>query len=164
MFQDSACICFSRWKRQRSCTRRKLFFHSCLPVPLEACFFLLSGDECCPVQAKIHRLDFQSLVCSHPSRGRNQPSHPVSSGTLSTPHRLLFGHKTHQRHRHCQDRSYKHRWFFSSFVHVSTALANWKWKIMPLLKVDEPSLKKKILNNCSYIANKGVMYHLIKTC
>ena len=52
---------------------------------------------------------FRSLGCSHPNRGRNQPSHPVSSGTLSTPHRLLFGHKTHQRLQHYQDRLGKHR-------------------------------------------------------
>ena len=109
MFQDSACICFFHWKYQRRCNQRKLCFHLCLQGPLEACFVLLSGDESYPVPAKIHRSDFQSLVCSHPSRGRNQPIHPASFGTLSTPHRLLFGRRTRQRHRHCQGRWYKHR-------------------------------------------------------
>ena len=42
-------------------------------------------------------------------RGRNQPSRPVSFGTLSTPLRLLFGRRTHQRHLDHQGRLYKHR-------------------------------------------------------
>ena len=111
MFLDSVCICCSHLPHQRSRTRRKLFFQSCLQDLLEACFFVLSGDESCPVRAKIPRSDFRSLVCSHPNRGRNQPSHPVSSGTLSTPHRLLFGHRTHQRLQNYQGRWYKHHLF-----------------------------------------------------
>ena len=111
MFQDSVCICYSHLPHQRNRTRRKLFFQSCLQDPLEACFVVLSGDESCPVRAKIRHSDFRSLVCSHPNRGRNQPSHPVSSGTLSTPHRLLFGHRTHQRLQCYQGRWCKHRLF-----------------------------------------------------
>ena len=48
------------------------------------------------------KLTIQSLVCSLPSRDRNQPSRPVSSGTLSTPHRLSFGHNTRRRHLCCR--------------------------------------------------------------
>ena len=77
-FQDSTCICFSHLQHQKSRIQRKLFFQSSLQNPHEACFALLSSDEFCPVRAKIHHSDFQSLVCSHPSRGRNQPNRPVS--------------------------------------------------------------------------------------
>ena len=90
MFQDPTCICFSHLQHQKSRIQRKLFFQSSLQDPHGACFALLSGDEFCPVRAKIHHSDFQSLVCSHPSRGRNQPNRPVSFGTLSTPHRLFL--------------------------------------------------------------------------
>ena len=109
MFQDSAYICFSRLQHQKSRIQRKLFFQSCLQDPHEACYVLLSGDEFCPVRAKTHHLDFQSLVCSHPSRGRNQLSRPVSFGTLSTPHRLFFGHNKHRRHQCCRGWLYGHR-------------------------------------------------------
>ena len=109
MFQDSAYICFSRLQHQKSRIQRKLFFQSCLQDPHEACYVLLSGDESCPVRAKTHHSDFQSLVCSHPSRGRNQLSRPVSFGTLSTPHRLFFGHNKHRRHQCCRGWLYGHR-------------------------------------------------------
>ena len=108
MFQDSAYICFSRLQHQKSRIQRKLFFQSCLQDPHEACYVLLSGDESCPVRAKTHHSDFQSLVCSHPSRGRNQLSRPVSFGTLSTPHRLFFGHNKHRRHQCCRGWLYGH--------------------------------------------------------
>ena len=97
------------WQHQKSRIQRKLFFQSSPQDPHVACFVLLSGDESCPVRAKTHHSDFQNLVCSHPSRGRNQPSRPVSSGTLPTPHRLLFGHSTHRRHLCCRGRRNRHR-------------------------------------------------------
>ena len=37
-----------------------------------------------------------------PIKEKNQPSRSASSETLSTLHRLLFGHKTHQRQTDCQ--------------------------------------------------------------
>ena len=70
----------------------------------------LSADVSCPVRAKTHRLNFQSLVCSRSIRGKNQPSRPISFGTLSILHRLSFGRKRPRRHRNCQDRLYKHHW------------------------------------------------------
>ena len=109
MFQDSAYICFSHLQHQKSRIQRKLFLQSCLQDPHEACYVLLSGDESCPVRAKTHHSDFQSLVCSHPSRGRNQLSRPFSFGTLSTPHRLFFGHNKHRRHLCCRGRWNRHR-------------------------------------------------------
>ena len=109
MFQDSACICFSHLQHQKSRIQRKLFFQSSLQDPHEACYVVLSGDESCRVRAKTHHSDFQSLVCSLPSRDRNQPSRPVSSGTLSTPHRLSFGHNTSRRHLCCRGWLYRHR-------------------------------------------------------
>ena len=118
MLQDSACSCLTHQQHQRSCTRRRLFFQSCLQGPLEVCFVLLSGDESCPVRAKIHRSDIRSLVCSCPSCGRNQPSRPISFGTLSITHRLWFGHKTYQRYRHCRGRWYKHRLFVFQLCRV----------------------------------------------
>ena len=102
MSQDSACIYFSHLQHQKRRSLRKLFFQSCLQDQHEACFVLLTGGESCPVRARTHHSDFQSLVCSHPSRGRNQLSRPVSFGTLSIPHRLFFGHNKHRRHRHYQ--------------------------------------------------------------
>ena len=39
----------------------------------------------CQFPAKTCHSGYQSHSCSRPSRGRNQRSHPVSSGTLSTP-------------------------------------------------------------------------------
>ena len=98
----AACICFPHHQHQRSCTRRKLIFRLFLQDPLEACFVVLSDGESCSVQAKIHHSDFQNLFCSRPSRGRSQPSHPVSSGSLSTHHRLGFDHNTHQMDQHCR--------------------------------------------------------------
>ena len=109
MFQDSTYICFSRLQHQKSRIQHKLFFPSSLQDPHEACFALLSGDESCPVRAKTHHLDFQSLVYSHFSRGRNQLSRPVSFGTLSTPHRLFFGHNKHRRHQCCRGWLYGRR-------------------------------------------------------
>ena len=109
MFPDSTCIYFSHLQHQKSRIQHKLFFQLCLQDPHEACFVLLSGDESCPVRAKTHHSDFQSLVCSLPSRGRNQPSRPVSFGTLPTPHRLSFGHSTHRRHLCCRGRWNRHR-------------------------------------------------------
>ena len=109
MFQDSACICFSHLQHRKSRIQLKLLFQSCLQDPHEACYVVLSGDESCPVRAKTHHSDFQSLVCSHPSRGRNQLSRPVSFGTLSTPHRLSFGHNTRRRHLCCRGWLYRHR-------------------------------------------------------
>ena len=103
MNQDSTCICFPHHQHQRNCTQHMLYFVRNLQDPLEACFVLLSGDESCPIPAKIHPSGSQSLLCSRPSRGKNQPSRPASSGTLSNPRQLLFGHSTHQRHRHCRD-------------------------------------------------------------
>ena len=92
MFPDSTCIYFSHLQHQKSRIQRKLFFQSSPQDPHVACFVLLSGDESCPVRAKTHHSGSQSLVCSHPSRGRNQASRPVSSGTLPTPHRLVTVH------------------------------------------------------------------------
>ena len=109
MFPDSTCIYFSHLQHRKSRIQRKLFFQSSPKDPHVACFVLLSGDESCLVRAKTHHSDSQSLVCSHPSRGRNQPSRPVSFGTLPTPHRLLFGHSTHRRHRCCRGRRNRHR-------------------------------------------------------
>ena len=109
MFPDSTCIYFSHLQHQKSRIQRKLFFQSSLQDPHEACFALLSGDESCPVRAKTHHSDFQSLVCSHPSRGRNQLSRPVSFGTLSTPHRLFFGHNKRRRHLCYRGWLYRHR-------------------------------------------------------
>ena len=74
MFQDSAYICFSLLQHQKSRIQRKLFFQSSLQDPHEACYVLLSGDESCPVRAKTHHLDFQSLVYSHPSQHRGKTS------------------------------------------------------------------------------------------
>ena len=125
MNQDSACICFPRHQHQRNCTQHMLYCYWSPQDPLEACFVLLSGDESCPIRAKIHHSDFQSLVCSRPSHGRNQPSRPVSFGRLSTLHRLFFGHSTHQRQRHCRVWSCKHRWFvyqLCRFQHSSCKL------------------------------------------
>ena len=102
-FQDSACICSFHSQHQKSRIQRKLFFQSCLPDPLEVCCVLLSGDGSCPVRAKTHHSDFQILVCSRPTRGRNQRSRPVSFGTPPNLHRLLFGHNKHRRHRNYQD-------------------------------------------------------------
>ena len=91
-----------------TCNTKKVVFSlsccsmSCLQDPHEACYVVLSGDESCRVRAKTHHSDFQSLVCSLPSRDRNQPSRPVSSGTLSTPHRLSFGPNTRRRHLCCR--------------------------------------------------------------
>ena len=109
MFQDSTCIYFSHLQHQKSRIQRKLFFQSSLQDPHEACYVLLSGDESCPVRAKTHHLDSQSLVCSRPSRGRNQPSRPVSFGTLSNLHRLSFGHNKHRRRRCCRGRWNRYR-------------------------------------------------------
>jgi len=109
MFQDSAYICFPHLQHQKSRIQRKLFFQSCLQDPHEACYVLFPGDESCPVRAKTHHSDFRSLVCSHPSRGRNQLSRPVSFATLSTPHRLFFGHNKHRRHLCCRGRWNTHR-------------------------------------------------------
>ena len=117
-FQDSTCNCFSHLQRQKSRIQRKLFFQSCLQDPHEACFALLSGDEFCPVRAKIHHSDFQSLVCSHPSLGRNQPNRPVSFGTLSTPHRPIFGHNKHRRHQCCRGQWNRHHCFACQLCRV----------------------------------------------
>ena len=118
IFQDSVWICLSHSQHQRGRTRRKPFFHWNLQDPLEACFVLLSGGESCLVPARILHLDLQSLVCSRPSRGRNQLSRPDSTETLSTPLRLLFGHSTHQRRRPCRGRSHKRRWIVHQLCKV----------------------------------------------
>ena len=109
MFPDSTCICFSHLQHRKSRIQRKRFFQSCLQDLHEACYVLLSGDESCPVRAKTHHSDFQSLVCSHPSHGRTQQSRPVSFGTLSTPHRLFFGHNKRRRHLCYGGWLYRHR-------------------------------------------------------
>ena len=70
-----------------------------------------SGGEFCPVRAKIHHKDHQNQLCNRSSLGKNQQSRSVSSETLSTPHRLLFGHKTHQRQTDCQVWWCTHRLF-----------------------------------------------------
>ena len=118
MYPDSACICFFHWQHRRSRIQRKLCFRLCLQDRLEACFVLSSVGESCPVRAKIHHSDFRSLVCSRPSRGKNQLSRPVSSESLSTPHRLWFDHNTHQRHQHCQGWRCKYRWFVAQLCRV----------------------------------------------
>ena len=117
-FQDSTCICFSHLQHQKSCIQRKLFFQSSLQDPHEACFALLSSDESCPVRAKINHSGFQSLVCSHPSRGRNQPNRPVSFGTLSTPHRPISGHNKHRRHQCCRGQWNRHHCFACQLCRV----------------------------------------------
>ena len=83
-----ACTCSVHHQHRRSRIQRKLFGFRSLPGLPEACFVLLSVGESFLVQAKIHHSDFQSLVCSRPSRGKNQPSRPASSGKRSSPHRL----------------------------------------------------------------------------
>ena len=123
-----------------------------LQGPLEVCFVLLSAGESCPVRAKIHRSDFQSLVCNRPSRGKNQPSRPVSFETLSIPHRLFFGHKRHQRHRHCQDRWYKHRWFVFQLCRVQHSSCR--------LKIQGREMKLMFKQKIKAILNKFVYkYH-----
>ena len=124
MFQDSTCICFSHLQHQKSRIQHKLFFQSSLQDPHEACFALLSGDEFCPVRAKIHHSDFQSLVCSHPSLDRNQPNRPVSFGTLSTPHRPIFGHNKHQSTSVVGFNRIDTIVSLASFVEFSTVLVN----------------------------------------
>ena len=128
MFLDSACTCFSHWKHQKNHTRRKPFFRSCLQDPPAACFVISSGGESCPGRAKIHHLDFQNLVCSHPSRGRNQPSRLVSFGALSTLHRLLFGHNKHRKLRHCQGWLCRHRFFVVQLCKVQRSSCTLKVK------------------------------------
>ena len=61
------------------------------------------------------------------NRGRNQRNRPVSSGTLSTPHRLLFGHRTHRRHLNHQGRLHKHRWLFDL---ICTAQHSSSWLLI----------------------------------
>ena len=51
-------------KHQKSRIQRKLFFQSSPQDPHEACYVVLSGGESCPVRAKTHHSDSQSLVCS----------------------------------------------------------------------------------------------------
>ena len=143
MFQDSACICFSHLQRQKSRIQRKLFFQSFLQDPHEAYFVLLPGDESCPVRAKTHHSDFQSLVCSHPSRDRNQPSRPVSFGTLSTPHRHVEG--TCVVGVDCIDTAVP----FTSFVELSTVLVNckgWNYHLYRFLQ-DELSTVRLVIEN-----------------
>ena len=106
---DSFCICLALQQHQTSRTERRQFGCPSLQDPLEACLVLSSGDESCPVRAKTLHSDFQILFYRIPSRRRNQPSRPVSFGTLSSPHRLLFGHNTLQRLQLCQGRWCKHR-------------------------------------------------------
>ena len=111
IFQDWACICFVHYQHQNRRTQRKLFGSQSLQAPLEACLVFLSGGVSCPIRAKTHHSDLRNRVRNHPSHGRNQPIRPVSFGTQSTPHRLLFGHSTLERFHHCQGRWYKHRCF-----------------------------------------------------
>ena len=108
---DSFCICLVLQQHQTSRTERRQFGCQSLQDLLEDCLILSSGDEYCPVRAKTLHSDFQILFDSIPSRGRNQPSRPVSFGTLSTPHPLLFGHNRLQRLQLCQGRWCKHRCF-----------------------------------------------------
>ena len=128
MFLNSACTCFSHWKHQKNHTQRKPFFRSCPQDPPEACFVISSGGEFCPGRAKIHHLDSQSLVCNHPSRGRNQPSRLVSFGALSTLHRLLFGHNKHRKLRHCQGWLCRHRSFVVQLCKVPRSSCTLKMK------------------------------------
>ena len=128
MFLNSACTCFSHWKHQKNHTQRKPFFRSCPQDPPEVCFVISSGGESCPGRAKIHHLDSQSLVCNHPSRGRNQPSRLVSFGALSTLHRLLFGHNKHRKLRHCQGWLCRHRSFVVQLCKVPRSSCTLKIK------------------------------------
>ena len=92
-------------------TERRQFGYRSLQDPLEACLVLSLGGESCPVRAKTLHSDFQILFYSIPSCRKNQPSRQVSFGTLSSPHRLLFGHNTLQRLQLCQGRWCKRRCF-----------------------------------------------------
>lgn len=113
MFQDWAYSCFFHLKQQNSRTQRMQSFLVYLRDPLAVCFLPSSDGLFCPIPAKTHHSDYQSHACSLANRGSwNQQSHPISSETLSNPHRPWFGHRRHQTHLNHRGRLYKHRWFF----------------------------------------------------
>ena len=102
---------FSRLLQQTCHTRHRRSSPRCLRDPHEVCnVHSWSGDESYPAPTKTHHSGYQSQACNHSSRGRNQPSRPVSFGTLSTPHRGHYDHSIRQMHLSHQGRLCKHRW------------------------------------------------------
>ena len=112
-FQFLTGTWFSRLLQQTCHTRHRLSFPRCLRDPLEVYnVHSWSGDESYPAPTKTRHSGYQSQACNHSSRGRNQPSRPVSFGTLSTPHRGHYDHIIRQMHLNHPGRLCEHRWFY----------------------------------------------------
>ena len=110
-FQFLTGTWFSRLLQQTCHTRHRLSSPRCLRDPHEVCnVHSWSGDESYPAPTKTRHSGYQSHACNHSSRGRNQPSRPVSFGTLSTPHRGHYDHSTRQRPLNHRGRLCIHRW------------------------------------------------------
>ena len=123
MIQHWVCIYLprSRWQTRR--TRQIWSLPASLLDPLEAWKYRCwSRDISCPVPAKTLHSGYRSHFCSCSSRGRNQWSHPVSSGILSTPHRLLFDRRKHQRFLNHYCRLCKHRWLYDRICKDQSSL------------------------------------------
>ena len=98
-FQFLTGTWFSRLLQQTCHTRHRLSFPRCLRDPHEVCnVHSWSADKSYPAPTKTRHSGYQSQACNHSSRGRNQPSRPVSFGTLSTPHRGHYDHSIRQMH------------------------------------------------------------------
>ena len=78
------CNSAGHWKQQSPCTEHAQTATSCHSNPLVAAFFPdWSVGECCLILTNIHLRPYQTLLCSLPTRGKSQPSRPVSSEKLS---------------------------------------------------------------------------------
>ena len=112
-FQFLTGTWFSRLLQQTCHTRHRLSFPRCLRDPHEVCnVHSWSADESYPAPTKTRHSGYQSHACNHSSRGRNQPSRPVSFGTLSTPHRGHYDHSIRQMRLSHQGRLCTHRWSY----------------------------------------------------
>ena len=112
-FQFLTGTWFSRLLQQTCHTRHRLSSPRCLRDPREVCnVHSWSGDKSYPAPTKTRHSSYQSQACNHSSRGRNQPSRPVSFGTLSTPHRGHYDHSIRQMHLNHPGRLCKHRWSY----------------------------------------------------
>ena len=125
-FPNLVYILPSRSSRRMSCTLQMLYCLEDLLRPREACNCCLqSDDESCPVPAKTRRLDYQSLVCSHPKGGKNPQSHLACSGTLSNLRQQFSDHRTLQIRPNHQDWFCTLHWYLDrtgKFRHSSCKL------------------------------------------
>ena len=109
----SAGTCHSYSWHQTCHTRHKQYSLQSLPSLLEVCSYQLRSDGgFYHFQAKILHSGYQIHICNRSNWERNSPIRLLSFGTLPTPHRLLFGHKTHQKRTNCQVWLCTHRLFF----------------------------------------------------